>query len=327
MNKSSPKSNLLVAYGAEGYHLDSVLLGAKAWDDRDIRQLDGTKVSDSDILNELRSSNYEGLPVTVIVDNAEEVTESESRLLRAYLGSKSSHDLDSVLVVISRSEKLPSMWESISNGKAVNYPKLKAFGEGKSNEVIKYIKDRTVKFGFSFEDGADVIFFRATGGDLYVINNEFRKLHALASVTKETKITKKMILKFVVSNTTADPWSVAEATFNKSTKEAMRLLSHMYEDEPDKASTRICAALMKELQLEILARGMLDSGILPDGVASVLEMHPWKCKEIFLPRVRKHDLNTLVGYMPKLCGLEFDVKGAAKSKRTLVELVVLSIAS
>jgi DNA polymerase III delta subunit len=323
---SAPKTSVCVAYGLEDYQLDSVIQMAQSWRNRDTRYLNGEGKSDSDVLHLLRGPNCDDLPVTVIVDNAQDVKESKGKALRTFIEGRSATDTSAVLVAVVRSSKLDELWDFISRkSKPLHYPKLKNFGEGKSNEVLKYIRERAIKFGLSFDADADIAFYRATGGDLYNINNEFRKLAVLSTVTKSQKITKQLIGKVVALNTVADPWSVAEAAFSKNKKEAMRLLSHLYESEPESASVRICAALIKELQSVIVARGLLDDGVSPDDISSLLEMHPWKCKEIFLPRVEKHSVKSLTGVMSRLCKLDSDVKSAARSKRTLVELAVLSI--
>jgi FMN phosphatase YigB (HAD superfamily) len=67
-------------------------------------------------------------------------------------------------------------------------------------------------------------------------------------------------------------------------------------------------------------------GDTEEDIAGALGMHPWRCKTFFMPLVQRHKMRDLVSHMTRLRKLDADVKGAARSKRTLVELAVLAIA-
>jgi DNA polymerase III delta subunit len=56
-------------------------------------------------------------------------------------------------------------------------------------------------------------------------------------------------------------------------------------------------------------------------------MHEFACKTNLIPVAQKHTVKVLLGHMNQLCKLDAQVKGAARSKRTLVELAVLSLAA
>jgi DNA polymerase III delta subunit len=105
----------------------------------------------------------------------------------------------------------------------------------------------------------------------------------------------------------------------------MNALSLLYKGGED-ASVRVTYGLMRETQKMLTARFLLDKGSSDDEVAAAIGMHPYRCKLTFLPNVRKHDQTSLIRVMRRLCKLDQEVKGASSSKRTLVELTVLSIA-
>lgn len=320
----SPKSPLCVVYGSEEYHLDTFVTLAKSWTNREVR-VANEGATESDVLDLLEMSSERSR--TIIVDNAQSVKESKSKPLRAYIEDRSATDFHVVLVAVVRDPKVSALWEWVGGkGKVFHYPKLKALGEGKSNEVLKYIRDRATTMNLSLDVGIDLDLFKFLGTDLYKINSELRKLEQLATITNDRKVTRKQIALVVSPVITAQPWDIAEAAFGKNSLMAMNLLSQVYRGMGDEASVPITAALVKELQKVIVARHLLDSGVAPDELAGLIEMHPYPCKEFFLPRVRKHDSRTLAEHMSRLCKLDSDVKGPSRSKRTLVELAVLSIA-
>jgi DNA polymerase III delta subunit len=107
----------------------------------------------------------------------------------------------------------------------------------------------------------------------------------------------------------------------------MNLLSTLYKSEGDKAHVPIAYALMKQIEKLMAARYMLDAGMSAEDIASALGMHPWRFKTAMLPKVQKHEMRDLIQHMKKTALLDAGVKGSTHSKRTLVELTVLSIAS
>jgi DNA polymerase III delta subunit len=73
-------------------------------------------------------------------------------------------------------------------------------------------------------------------------------------------------------------------------------------------------------------RSLLDRQQSPEAIASALGLHPYRVQRE-LVAVQKHTTAQLINQMKNLCELEVQVKGAAPSKRTLVELAVLSLAA
>lgn len=322
----TPKSPLCVYYGEENYNLDLAIRLAKTWPEREVRVLDSSDgLTDEEIVDQLCMGSEEWAQRTVIVDDAQNVKEGKGKALRAYVDSVSATNLSTVLVAVVRDSKLSALWQYVANkGKATECAKLKTYG--KTNEVIKYILDRATEIKLVLEEGVPDMLFKFTGGDLYKINNELRKLRLLASVNKDFKISKKHLATVISSAMKAEPWDVSNAAFAKNKVEAMNSLSLMYKTMGDEASVPITSALIRDLQKVIVARHMMDGGAPIEDIATVIDMHSYRCKEFFLPMVRKHDQRSLARHMSRLCRLDADVKGLSRSKRTLVELAVLSIA-
>jgi DNA polymerase III delta subunit len=120
---------------------------------------------------------------------------------------------------------------------------------------------------------------------------------------------------------------VAEAAIEKNTKKAMNLLSVLYRNQGEEVNVPLTYALMKQVEKLVVARRMLDQRASEEDIAGALGMHPWRFKNHFLPLVRRHEMVKLIGHMSRLCKLDADVKSSARSKRTHVELAVLSISA
>ncbi len=87
-------------------------------------------------------------------------------------------------------------------------------------------------------------------------------------------------------------------------------------------------ALMKQVERALVVRCQLDRGVDPDLVAASvgLDAKKFPYKQL-AEAAKKHASRDLLRHMSRLCKLDVDVKGAASSKRTLVELAILAVAS
>jgi DNA polymerase III delta subunit len=320
---SGPKAAFFVSYGEEDYFLDRDLELARAWPDRSPILFDAEDdLYDSAVVEALETPTQDDLPRTVIVDNAQNLKETKAKALRGYVDEKPTNDTSAVLFAIVRGPKLSDLWSHVSE-KAIVSERKKLKTWDKNNEVVKYINERAVKFGLTLEQDVADSMCTHTGGDLYRINNEFKKLQLL--LDGAGKVSLKHLALVIASTQKVEPHDVVDATFAKNTRVAMNSLSLLYKTMGGDASVPVCSGLMRELQKIIVARHMIDRGQEAD-VATALDMHPWRCKTFFLPTVRKHSQKDLSGFMSRLCELEINVKGSSASKRTLVELTVLSIA-
>jgi DNA polymerase III delta subunit len=324
---AGPNVPFFVSYGEEDYYLGQDMGLARTWSGRVATVIDASTeaLDDNDIVKLLETPNEEDLPRTIVIDEAQKVKEGKgkSKPLREYFDSKSVSDLRVVLVAIVRSAKLPEMWSHIAaKGKTRERPKLKTYEN--NNEVIKdFIPKHATSLGLTLDEGVPKLLFQITGGNLYAVRNELRKLHLLIGNGKAT--TKHLAL--VSANTSkTEPWDVAAAAFSKNTKEAMNSLSRIYKSMGEEASVPIVYSLMRELQKLIVAKNLLSADMPIKDIANVLGVPYIWCRDTLLTNARKHDDKTLASHMGRLCKLDVDVKGSSRSKRTLVELAVLSIA-
>lgn len=344
--RNGPGFAFYVYHGEEEFFLDRGLLAARHWPNRTITYIDASEgLDDITLVETLESIQMDDSARTIIVDEAQKLKETKSKVLRKYVDEKSPGDLSVVLVAIARSDKLAEVWSYTgARGKLSEHkpflawaqrpPKGKEdrererkrrpwiFKEGDS-EHHQWLEYEAERVGLKLDVGVGAWVAQMTGGDLYRIRNELRKL--LLLVGPHGKVTMGQAMSVTAITPTAEPRDVVEAAFGKNLKGAMNALSLLYK-AGDEASVRITYGLMREAQKMLAARHLLDKGSSDDEIAAAVGMHPYRCKLTFLPNVRKHDQTSLIRAMRRLCKLDLEVKGASSSKRTLVELTVLSIA-
>ncbi len=311
----------IVSFGGEPYFLDKDLEKARTWDGKTVALFDGDGLTDLELISFCETPPFDGIDRVVVIDDAQKI--KGDKQLKRYIEGKIPTDTATILVAIVRSEKLSEVWAmAAKKGRRLEYKKLKTYED--NNEVIRWVESEAKRLGLTFDKGIANTLYQLVGADLHRLANELEKLRVLA---KKGEVVTSTILGMVISpSPTAESWQVAEAAVERDAKKAMNLLSILYRNQGDDANVPLTYALMRQIEKVIVARQMIDRRAPDEEIAVAIGMHPWRCKNHFLPLVRRHDLGKLAGHMSRLCRLDEDVKSSARSKRTLVELAVLSIA-
>lgn len=307
-----------VSFGAEPYLLDQDRRKAQRLAGREVVELVGTGLTDSQVVAACESVSVEDRERVVILDHAEDMKGTDA--LAAYIEAKDPHDKRVVLWALVRSEKLPEIWAKAGRmGRVLEHRKLKTWDT--NNEVVKWITAEATRRGLTLAEGVADRLFLLVGSDLYRLANELGKLGLLSR-----KVTLEHLALAVPPTLPTEPFQVAEAAIGRDAGKAMNLLSLVYRTMGDDAHVPITAALMKQVEKMVVARQMIDQRAPDEDIALALGMNPWRCRTHFLPVVKRHTLGGLIAHMGRLARLDADVKGSAPSKRTRVELTVLAIA-
>ena len=321
-------SPFIVSFGEEEFLLDRDLQSYRSQPDRTVTILDGDGLEDHDLVT-ICETNIIDLddpaatkPRIVVVDDAQEV--KAEKALRAYVEKKDSKDLSVVLALIVRDPKLPSIWTKLgSKGAVREHKKFKTFET--NNEVVKWMLEEARSIGLSLDSRTATGIFQVVGYDLYRISNELQKLLLLAG--SGVPVTIEHIKLVLTQGNSVEPYHVADAVAAKDPKKAMNALSSLYRTTGEDPAVPVAYSLMRQVEKLLVARTMLDRGAGPEEVAGQLNMHPWRCKSFFLPLVGKHTRDGLIRAMHRLCKLDVEIKSGSLSKRTRLELAVLSIAT
>lgn len=311
----------VISFGAEDYFLDRDLERAKSWSNRRIIQVSGEDIKESELVGICESNSMDGTPKVVILDDAQKI--KGDKTLKAYIADRAPNDDSTVLVAIVRSEKCPEIWnQAAKKGKLIEHKKLKTWDS--NNEVIKWIEGEARRLGLSLSPGISEALFKWVGPNLYRLSNELSKL--LMLVGSQGKVGVEQLALVIAKSPTAEPFQVAEAAFAKDSRKAMNLLSTVYQVMGEDANVPLTFSLIRQAEKFVLARSLVDRQTPDDEVATALGMNPWRYKTQFSPVVQRHKLTDLIRHMARLKKLDVDVKSSARSKRTLVELTVMSIA-
>lgn len=318
----SPVMPFLVSFGGENLLLDRDIERARAWSGREVTILDAIGLTDVELVSLLETSSADGSPRTIVLDEAQKL--KGDKVLRSYIDNKTVADLSTVLVAVVRSEKLPEVWASaVSKGKGYEHKKLKTWDAGK--EFVKWVGREALRVGLCLDNGIDQFIYNYVGPDLYRLASELQKLSLI--VPRNAKVTKEHLALVTSPSPQSDPFQVAEAAISKDPKAAMNALSILVKNTGDDSLVPIVYALMKQVEKTLLIRRMIDKGLPESEMASSVGMKEWPFTNFALPVAKKHSSTTLAAHMGRLCKLDADVKGSARSKRTLVELAVLAIAA
>ena len=314
---SSSFSPFIISFGDEDFYLDRDIEKAKQ-SKREVTQIDADEgLSDIELVNLCEA--YSENPRTIIVDNAQKVKGNKD--LREFIENHNASDRSLVLVAIIRGVKVSEVWElAASKGKKVERKKFKPW---ETDAYLNFIKLEAVRLRVSIDQDVASLLYKYVGNDLYRLENELRKL---AIFVGQAGIIKKEHIALITSPTPqAEPFQVADQVLKKDLKQALNLFSILYKNSEDDALIPVVRALMNQVEKTILIRSLQDKGVGDSDIAISVGMKDWPFKNIAAPIARKHDLKSLVGYMGRLCKLDADVKGPARSKRTLVELTMLTI--
>lgn len=308
----------VVAYGANNFRLDRDVERLAAVK-RKIIKLDAEGMSDTALVELCEA--YDEAPRTIILDNAQEL--SGDKDLKPFLQKRDVRDTTLKLVAIIRSPKLPSVWEAIGGkGDLIERENLKPWDKSGFTKFV--ISEATLHRVGIAQDIADLL-FDYVGPDFYRLANEIKKLSIYVGPAGTIK---KEHVQLVTTRTPqASPMQIVDAVMEKNASKALNLFSIMYGNVGEsKTLIPVLYELMKQVSNAATIRSMQEQGTSDEDAASLLSMNPWKYKNIVAPTVRKHNLKALVGYMGQLCRLDGYVKSGAISKRTMVELTMLSIA-
>jgi len=315
--------SLILLYGDEDFLIDRVIYERRAaWHKYDLTLMFGDKVTEVDVVSlcETRSM-FDSSTRAIIVDSANEMKLGED--LKTYIEERDPDDVSSLLMLVLRNPTIPAPWAAISK-KAHILQCLKP-KPWEAEKIRKAVLEEGRLLNLKLEDSAADALISLVGYNLRTIANDLKKLSYL--VPAGTAVTRDHVMQVVSRSATIEPYQVAEAVLAKNLKLALARISLIYKNMGDEASVPITAALIKQVERAVLVRYLLDKGASAGDIARRIEMNEFSCKKNVLPVVQRHTTKALLGHLNGLCKLESDVKGAARSKRTLVELAVLDIAS
>lgn len=315
----------IVVYGDEGFFLDRAIETKRLqWKQqkRSTTLLDGESTTEGQFLAFCETQSiFEDDLRAIILDNAQEL--KVGKRLEGYLTNKNSKDLSTIILIVYRGANLAKSWtEAVKKGSEEHYNKFKPW---ELDKVYKRTVDEAKQLGLRLGKGVPEMLHYALGDNLRSVVNELRKLSYL--VGPNGLVEKVDAASVVAPDVPVEPWQVAEAALSKNPVKAMNLVALLHAYMGDGFVVPVTIGLQRQVEKILVARQMLDKGDAISTIAAAMDKSEFFCQKNVIPVARRHTVRELLGHMNTLCKLESRVKGAARSKRTLVELAVLSIAA
>jgi DNA polymerase III delta subunit len=332
----------MVYSGTEDFDLDRQIARLRAENDqgKQVIVLDGRDSEGSDVVAACQEHSFlDERDRLVIVDHAESLKNTAG--LKAFIESKDPSDMTSVLVAVLRpttkddrviAAKITEVWVKAAKVYAKTFDQIPSY---KTGPKLTRLNEEAGIIGLRLAKGVDEGLLQLVGDDLYVLTNELRKLSLL--VGEQGTVTLDHVRKVVAQKPPATAFDVADAACEKNIKRAMNLVSYLYRYEgEDKATLKVSSALIRNVEHLLVTRSMLDARKSPEEIAARLvtngkPMNIYLFKAKFLlwatRQDRPHTVASLRKNLANLCRLDANIKGPSRSKRTQVELAVLSIAS
>jgi DNA polymerase III delta subunit len=313
-----------VIYGDEEFFLDKAIEAKRLqWKQqkRSITFLDGEFTNESSFLALCETQSiFEDDLRGIILDNAQEL--KVGKRLESFLGAKDPKDSSILIMIVYRGTNLPKSWaEAVRKGSDEHYGKFKPW---ELDKVYKRTVEEAKRLNLRLGKGVPEMLHYALGDNLRAVVNELRKLSYL--VGSNGLVEKTIVASVVAPDVPAEPWQVAEAALSKNPVKAMNLVALLHAYMGDGFVVPVTIGLQRQVEKILMARQMLDKGDAISTIAASMDKSEFFCQKNVIPVARRHTVRELLGHMNTLCKLESRVKGAARSKRTLVELAVLSIA-
>jgi DNA polymerase III delta subunit len=313
----------VVVYGDEDFLLDRFVERRKtAWKSRYVRVRDGATIKESELVNLCETQTmFDEDGRVVILDNAQDL--KTEKALEAYIAERDPKDMSCILLAVVRAKKLPAVWnEALKKGAQASYFKFRPW---ETQKVLDRIEEEAKSFNLKLDGGVPELIFRSLGDDLRTTVNELQKLSYI--VGADGLVKKEHVSKVIAINVPVEAYQVADAAIAKNARQAMSTMSLVYKALGESSCVPVTSGLLRQVERTLVVRQMLDKGDDEKVIAVRFGVHEFVAKKTLIPIAQKHSVKALVGHMQKLCKLDAQVKGAARSKRTLVELAILSIAA
>jgi DNA polymerase III delta subunit len=308
-----------VFFGEETYLLDRDKERALSWPDRDITYLSGDQTTEGELISTLSQTTLFGSDTLVILDNANKL--KLSKAFTKYLDSRSTEST-SLLVAICRSPKVIKCWVGLPDTRYIEHSKFKPW---QVDEIKKRMQGEAKSLGFKLSLDAFDLLHKLHSEDLGAFYRDLIKLSFLPR--DQSEISYKQALAVCAGYLPIKPWDIVEAALNKQVKRALIYIGLLFTNEGDSVAIPILYGLMQSATQLIQARYLLDRGDDPATIAKALGQHKFTFEKTTLPQAQKHTVASLKKLMKNLCELELKLKNSNHPKRTLIELIAISLAS
>lgn len=185
-----------------------------------------------------------------------------------------------------------------------------------NSQLLAFIKKEAAGYGKEIGAPTASRLINSTGGDLWLIANEIKKL-AFSSADKI--ITTTDVEKMVASSFNENIFALTDALSAKNKKLAVKLLEEQYAS--GLSDEYLIAILIRQFKILLQLRTALDAKINPTEMATKLKLHPFVVKKGAL-QARNFGTEILKNYLNRLIRLDFFNKTSQAEVKTELTLLI-----
>lgn len=274
----------------------------------EVEDLDGTELTEDQILDSLDQASPGALGKLVVVRNAEKIKDKKGKLSR-YLDSPS----ESVVVVFDASGECGSKFGAALVEKAVVFESnpLKTF----NTDVEKWVQDEAASYGKTMSPAHASTLRHNIGTDLFSLKYAVKKI----ALHSDGQIIHDNDLRAVITKTSGSQvYEMTNAFGDRNLKKAFAVLDAFYGVEDDPALL-LCSALLNCVERLIRAKSLMGHGLDKKDVATVLGMNSYVFEKSLEPQLKNWTVNLLIDAQTALCAADISLKGSGLDKRVLIE--------
>ncbi len=187
-----------------------------------------------------------------------------------------------------------------------------------AGQVLAFIKNETAAYGREIGAGAARRLLDLTGGNLWTLSKEIKKL-ALSAEGKT--ITPETVRETVAGSFSEDIFSLTDALSAKNRSLALELLEKQY--RAGSSPEYVLTMLIRQFKILLQIRSALDEGLnpVPVTLANKLKLHPFVVKKTLLS-ARDFSAAGLKNYFNRLIHLDYLNKSGRADLKTELALLI-----
>lgn len=186
-----------------------------------------------------------------------------------------------------------------------------------SGQILSFIKQEANSYQKDISAQAASLLINLTGGDLWLIASEIKKLVFRDEAEKIISIDN--IKEMVAGLYSEDIFALTDALSAKNKAEAIRLLEEQY--AAGVGDEYIIAMLIRQFKILLQLRSALDNNLSPSEITGKIKLHPYVIKK-GLTQARNFKAEDLKNYLNTLIRLDFYNKnGLSNIKSELTMLI------
>jgi DNA polymerase-3 subunit delta len=186
-------------------------------------------------------------------------------------------------------------------------------------QLLVFVKKEAALYNKDISAPAASLLINLTGGDLWQISTEIKKL---SFRNDEPMISSEIIKEMVPSAYDENIFGLTDAISAKNKKLALSLLAEQY--AAGLSDEYLLTMLIRQFKILLQIRESLDANINPSDIASRLKIHPYVAKKGVL-QAKNFSAASLKDYLNRLIYLDFSSKTGRGDIKTELSLLIAAL--